>query len=69
LPEAAAIVGQIVQKDVTYRQIPLEAVRSMSADYAAMLDWFERVGYSADVPALERDWGIRPRTLKEWARR
>jgi hypothetical protein len=33
-----------------------------------MLEWFERVGYSADVAALERDWGIRPRTLREWAR-
>ena len=27
----------------------------------------ERVGYSADIPSLEARWGIRPRTLQEWA--
>jgi hypothetical protein len=36
---------------------------------AVMLEWFERVGYSADIPGLEREFG-RPLTkLPEWARR
>ena len=34
---------------------------------ALMLEWFERVGYDADIPALEREFGIRPTTLVEWA--
>ena len=33
-----------------------------------MLQWFERVGYSADIAGLEREFG-RPLTkLPEWAR-
>jgi hypothetical protein len=36
---------------------------------AVMLEWFERVGYSADIPGLEREFG-RPLTkLPDWARR
>jgi hypothetical protein len=43
-------------------------VRKGSEEFAAMLEWFERVGYSVDIPSLEARWGIRPRTLREWAR-
>ena len=44
----------------------MEAVRQHSDDMARMLEWFDAVGYSADIPSLETTWGIRPRTLKEW---
>ena len=38
-------------------------------DMAVMLEWFERVGYSADIAGLEREFG-RPLTkLPDWARR
>ena len=34
-----------------------------------MLEWFDRVGYSADIAGLEREFG-RPLTkLPDWARR
>jgi hypothetical protein len=32
-----------------------------------MLDWFDRVGYGADIPGLEKKYGIRPIKLKDWA--
>jgi hypothetical protein len=32
-----------------------------------MLEWFERVGYDADIPALTREFGIPPTTLATWA--
>jgi uncharacterized protein YbjT (DUF2867 family) len=67
MPEAADAVGEIVGRKLTYQPIPIEAVRQNSDDFARMLEWFERVGYSADVPRLEREWGIRPKTLREWA--
>ncbi|WP_243338365.1 NmrA/HSCARG family protein [Anaeromyxobacter soli] len=67
LPEAAEAVSGFVGRKVAYRQIPMEAVRANSEDFALMLEWFERVGYSADIPALEARWGIRPLTLREWA--
>jgi uncharacterized protein YbjT (DUF2867 family) len=66
--EAAEAVGEIVGRKLTFQPIPIEAVRKSSDDFARMLEWFERVGYSADVAALERDWGIRPKRLREWAK-
>ena len=33
-----------------------------------MLEWFDAVGYNADIPSLESRWGIRPITLKQWVR-
>jgi len=33
-----------------------------------MLEWFDAVGYSADIASLEARFGIRPLTLKEWIR-
>jgi uncharacterized protein YbjT (DUF2867 family) len=66
LVQAAEAVSEIVGKKVTFEPIPIEAVRQNSEDTALMLEWFERVGYSADIPSLEKTWGIRPLTLREW---
>lgn len=68
MPEAAAAVSEIVGRKITFEAMPIEAVRKNSEDLAKMLEWFERVGYSADIPKLEAGWGFRPRTLREWAR-
>jgi len=68
MPEAAAAVSEIVGRKIAFEPIPIEAVRKNSEDVAKMLEWFERVGYSADIPSLEARWGIRPKTLREWAR-
>lgn len=68
MDEAAAALSELVGKDVTYQQIPIEAVRQNNSDFASMLEWFDAVGYSADIPSMESKWGIRPLTLKEWVR-
>jgi uncharacterized protein YbjT (DUF2867 family) len=67
MTEAAAVVSDIVGRKITFEPIPIEAVRKNSEDVAKMLEWFEREGYSADIPALVSRWGIRPLTLREWA--
>jgi len=36
---------------------------------ALMLEWFERVGYSADIAGLEREFGRTLTKLPEWAHR
>jgi uncharacterized protein YbjT (DUF2867 family) len=69
MPEAAAAVSTAVGRTVTYQPIPIEGVRQHSDDLARMLEWFDAVGYSADIAALEPKWGIRPLTLGEWIRR
>jgi uncharacterized protein YbjT (DUF2867 family) len=68
MPEAAEALSALVGKRVTYQPIPIEVVRQMSEDMALMLEWFDAVGYSADIPSLESRWGIHTLTLKEWVR-
>jgi uncharacterized protein YbjT (DUF2867 family) len=67
LPQAAAIIGEAVGRKLEYVRIPIVDVRKSSEDFAIMLEWFERVGYSADIAGLQRKYGIKPTTLREWA--
>lgn len=67
MPEAAAILGKAMRRDVRFVQTPIEEVRKWSADYAAMFEWFDRVGYNADIAGLPKRFGVRPTTLPEWA--
>ena len=68
MAEAAAAMSELTGKTVSYQPIPIDAVRANSVDFALMLEWFDAVGYSADIPSLESRWGIRPLTLKQWVR-
>ena len=68
MPEAAAALSELTGKTITYQQIPIAAVRANSEDFALMLEWFDAVGYSADIASTESRWGIKPLTLKQWVR-
>jgi hypothetical protein len=39
----------------------------MSEDHALMLEWFDRGGYGVNIPALATEFGLRLRTLADWA--
>jgi len=67
MPETAEILGRAMGRRLEFVRLPIEQVRSMSADYATMLEWFDRVGYDADIAAASRESGILPTTLPEWA--
>jgi len=51
------------------RCIPIDEVRKSGEDFAIMLEWFDRVGYDADIRALAKEFGFTPLTLAEWAAR
>jgi len=68
MPQAAAALSAALGRTITYQPTPIEAVRQYSDDVATMLEWFDAVGYSADIASLEPRWGIRPLTLPEWLR-
>jgi hypothetical protein len=68
MPQAAAAVGPLVGKTLTYERVPMAAVRQQSEDMAKMIEWFESTGYSANIASLEKRFGIRPLTLPEWVR-
>jgi uncharacterized protein YbjT (DUF2867 family) len=68
LPRAAETLGRATGKTLRYRQIPIAEIRKNSDDYATMLEWFDAVGYNANIPALDREFGRMTR-LEEWAGR
>jgi uncharacterized protein YbjT (DUF2867 family) len=69
MPEATEILTKALGRPIAFAQTPIEQVRQYSKEMALMLEWFERVGYSADIAGLEREFG-RPLTkLSDWARR
>ncbi|HYE85575.1 MAG TPA: NmrA/HSCARG family protein [Vicinamibacterales bacterium] len=67
LPQAADTLGRALGTPITYLQIPIEEVRKNSNDFALMLEWFERGGYSVDIPGNASRFGIKPTTLESWA--
>jgi uncharacterized protein YbjT (DUF2867 family) len=66
-PEMATVLSDVAGRPIRYQQVPLEEVRKGSEDYALMLDWFDRVGYDADIDGHAREFGIRPTRFREWA--
>jgi uncharacterized protein YbjT (DUF2867 family) len=69
MPEVAAILTEALGRPIAFAQTPIEQVRQYSNDTAVMLEWFERVGYSADIAGLEREFGRALTKLPDWARR
>ncbi len=65
--EAAEIVSKIKGSAFRFQQIPIEAVRENSEDFALMLEWFESTGYSAEIGRLEEKWGVAPKNAAAWA--
>src|SRR3989475_4839325 len=68
MPEAAEILAEAVGRPIAFAQTPIEQVRQYSKDMALMLEWFERVGYSADIAGLEHEFGRTLTKLPDWAR-
>jgi uncharacterized protein YbjT (DUF2867 family) len=69
MPEAAEILTEALGRPIAFAQTPIEQVRQYSKDMALMLEWFERVGYSADIAGLEGEFGRTLTKLSDWARR
>jgi uncharacterized protein YbjT (DUF2867 family) len=68
MPEAAKIIGQAAAKSVEFVSVPIEEVRKFSEDFALMLEWFDRVGYEADIAKISNESDIRPVSLQEWSK-
>jgi uncharacterized protein YbjT (DUF2867 family) len=67
MPEAAVLIGEAAGKSVSHFQVPIEQVREFSDDFALMLEWFDAVGYNADIAGNAAKYGITPTSFKEWA--
>lgn len=67
MADATKILSAALGKPLTFVSLPIEAVRQNNAEFAIMLQWFEDVGYSADIPLLDKTFG-RMLRLEEWAK-
>ena len=60
-------MSEALGRPIAFAQTPIEQVRQYSKEMALMLEWFARVGYSADVGGLEREFGRALTKLPDWA--
>lgn len=67
MPDAARHLSRGLGRSIEYVQIPMAEVRKNSEDFALMLEWFERVGYNADIAGLEKEFGVKSTTFAAWA--
>jgi len=67
MPAAARVLSHALGRTINFVQVPIAEVRKNSEDFAIMLEWFGEVGYNVDIPAMAREFGIKPTTLSEWA--
>lgn len=67
--QAAALISYVSGHKLRYEEAPLEAVRSFSEDMGRMFEWFQRVGYHANISLLRRDYPeVGWHTFEDWAR-
>jgi uncharacterized protein YbjT (DUF2867 family) len=65
----AAIFADVLGHEVQYGGFPPDAMRAQSEDMALMFEWFDAVGYSADIDGLRRDFPeVAWQRADEWVR-
>jgi uncharacterized protein YbjT (DUF2867 family) len=69
MPQTAEVLSGALGRTIEYLQIPISEIRKNSDDFALMLEWFEAVGYDADIAGNAKEYGVKPTSLKEWASR
>ena len=66
-PEAAAILSQVTGRKISFYQVPIDQVRAGSEEFAIMLEWFDAVGYDADIEGTAKEFGVTPTSFRTWA--
>lgn len=67
MPEVAEILSTAAGRKINFISPPIEEVRKFSDDFATMLEWFDKVGYNADINSISEESGIKHVTFSEWA--
>jgi uncharacterized protein YbjT (DUF2867 family) len=68
-PELARGLAQASGSAIAYVEQPLAAVRAQSQDFARMWEWFDQVGYSANLEELRRAYPeVGWHGFQSWAR-
>jgi uncharacterized protein YbjT (DUF2867 family) len=67
MPTAAKLLGEAMGCEVTFRQVPIDNLRAVSDDYAAMYDWFNQGGYHVDLE-MQRVFNPGIHRFDDWVR-
>jgi uncharacterized protein YbjT (DUF2867 family) len=67
MPEVTAVISDVAKRPVRHVPAPIEEIRKFSDDYAIMLEWFDAVGYDADIEGNAKAFGVKPTRFREWA--
>ncbi len=67
MPEVAEILSKVAKRPIAHFQVPIAEVRKASDDFAAMLEWFDRVGYDVDIAGNAKKYGVTPTRFTDWA--
>jgi uncharacterized protein YbjT (DUF2867 family) len=67
--DMATAIEDASGRPVRHQQTPIAEVRKMSEDFALMMEWFNDVGYSADIEGLRSDYPqVGWRSFQAWAK-
>jgi len=65
--EAAAVLSAATGREIAHFEVPIEQVRAFSDDFALMLEWFDAVGYVADIQGNAEEFDVPATKLSDWA--
>ena len=67
--QVVEILSRLIGKPLGYFQVPMENIRRMNEDMAIMYEWFDRVGYTADMAALKKEFPeVHWHSFESWAK-
>jgi uncharacterized protein YbjT (DUF2867 family) len=62
-------LSEAMGRTFNYFDVPLDMIRQQSEDLATMFAWFDKVGYSADIDGLRRDFPeVKWHRFADWAK-
>jgi uncharacterized protein YbjT (DUF2867 family) len=67
MPKVAKSLGEAMGCTVDFHQVPVDNLRALSEDYAAMIDWFNAGGYHVDLE-MQRVFNPGMHRFDDWVR-
>ena len=66
---AAAAISEVSGRPIEYTALPIDTVRQWNEDLSRMFEWFDRVGYDADIVGLREIYPeVNWHRFIDWAR-
>jgi uncharacterized protein YbjT (DUF2867 family) len=68
--DVVSILSRVTGRTISYYQVPLDVIRQrMGEDAVKMYEWFDRVGFTVDRPALRREFpDVAFHDFESWAK-